>query len=1628
MSSRRSSSEGLLSSRSRERTPLRSLDNEILHLSTPSSRLRSKSQLSSDAVKMTMDDVPPSERKPQLYSPPSTKMMQTNPPTTDTTTEPACGLSNITFKSFTCAGGEVEILDSLLHAEESIILPKDQSTCNTEMEDTIITHSVIMQSCCEHIEHPYPILEKNDPDSVNISAPHPCKNDSTTQASCDLDDFDQECQDEDVDHPYCSNDSDVPDINTFSETTESSEKPANGLTDVTFKLLNCTGGEIEISEDTNLEQESVPLPANHAVTNSESHDFVLDSSELACDYNLQNDINHFDHPYCNVQNDSSPPRGSLLTAQEASAHNADDVGVKQISQVVSDSQADSQEGATVDCFIAAEDEKLDETQLLKKMTSLLPDNQIVICPLSKNGAFTSITHDHFHGDFEKANSLLENDTSVVDTDPAAVSRSSVDNESLKALDTEKGNCKEMPKYTVNPEDSVLPLMVQNFQISECSQLACSSESASAVEMQQQQQVEHVSQVNSSRKPSESSEEQDSAIGSSGNGPALCNSAEKSPAENFTDVLKALSACPSVASALQLGMFSPVVRRASLSCLKACGDPAQGKFATDESALEVEKTLLAPLNIDLSGLWVEHLESPMPRPLLNSTAVGHKPRPSPHREPVKDLGHKVCAEPQTEVEKPVLNFPLISDGPLQQQLRQMAEFLMLASGKMGPTVVSAPAPPPAPSVRDTPVESISVCVGSSPVKLVDHSLNTSGLFERKREFSVADSCTVTDPLLWNLPPGSLECLPRQELEQRLRSSMIMVEALVQQLAAARAQGGPPAGPAPSDLREKQVQTDHTELSQTTMYRELYMEALSRIGELEFDGSSLQNLIQCLQDMRVTMTSLRSDTDTALTNMNEIGDIVKEDHRSLVSHYGHMTSLFEKSKDIQSRMMQKVKEALHQRNDMRTQMEEAFTAKKTAFSAMEQLRTHCATEISLLEKSVGSQQELLAALNLSYPELVGLNKAYNETLNSASDLLSETTDEQSTLMKELFTVRSLLQKTAPMLLKLKDKAAAALRERDEHISVRDQAITEREQIEEELNETHLNFQAAREQIGDLNLQVTILTSEMGVLRQKLTEKEEETGQLERKVTELSATVSSTLASYTFLEQALTAETTKLQQSWKDKQEAKDRANELEVSLSQSEQHVCELSQALAQSEEQRSQLQSLSHSQSLQIQELQDVCTQLRGVQEMNEFLQMENELAREQMAESEGTLRENLQGLRERNIQCEDLKKEVCQLKLENRILQEELETTRSRARSAQLELEEKMAQAVTEITLLHHTLRGLTNELHDDLNEKKPQPQKYEESQSVCNVERCLPSASFVDSIMGALTAEKVEEVKSETPAESAPSDTPEPQQEALFNEMSAFTRITAITPKKNTNTVEIQPEEEEQSDMAKLLADLGSTVTELISTLKLVQQRKDAQLEELHSSTCGLQVEQQAAKNRHEAEVFELKHQLRRLNHLVEKGNQALQQKAQGEKTLATLMVDIQETQEILNKHKTDNNELRRDVTELRRALQQSKVESEFLREELRKAGGQSANPEHFMEENIQLLKEVERLKASLQEAEQAKVRILERAKRHQIIYQSNQQKSENELQILNNMINKVRETLLSLPAVVKNCEPLQQLVEYIG
>lgn len=72
---------------------------------------------------------------------------------------------------------------------------------------------------------------------------------------------------------------------------------------------------------------------------------------------------------------------------------------------------------------------------------------------------------------------------------------------------------------------------------------------------------------------------------------------------------------------------------------------------------------------------------------------------------------------------------------------------------------------------------------------------------------------------------------------------MVEALAQQLSASRENGRPSAGPAPSDLREKLVQTDHSELTQVRFALLLWRDLGCRFCDAQ-SFFNLYLLIGCL----------------------------------------------------------------------------------------------------------------------------------------------------------------------------------------------------------------------------------------------------------------------------------------------------------------------------------------------------------------------------------------------------------------------------------------------------------------------------------------------------------------------------------------------------------------------------------------------------------------------------------------------------------------------------------------------------------------------------------------------------------------------------------------------------------------
>lgn len=111
------------------------------------------------------------------------------------------------------------------------------------------------------------------------------------------------------------------------------------------------------------------------------------------------------------------------------------------------------------------------------------------------------------------------------------------------------------------------------------------------------------------------------------------------------------------------------------------------------------------------------ESPIPPPQFNSTTVGVALTPRPALD---------C--------RATMDVSGVGNGPLQEQLRKMAELLIAASVK-----IAAP-PTVAPVLRR------DACVGASPGgERREHGTNTSVVMEEKVE--VSDACTSTDPLLW-----------------------------------------------------------------------------------------------------------------------------------------------------------------------------------------------------------------------------------------------------------------------------------------------------------------------------------------------------------------------------------------------------------------------------------------------------------------------------------------------------------------------------------------------------------------------------------------------------------------------------------------------------------------------------------------------------------------------------------------------------------------------------------------------------------------------------------------------------------------------------------------------------------------
>ncbi|KAM9478030.1 sperm-associated antigen 5 [Clarias gariepinus] len=1526
--------------------------------------------------------------------------------------------TDVTFKSFTCPGGEVEIAgdDSLVGGE---------STDDKDVD----------------LENPTECFEDEVSDEHSESPSHH------------------------FDHPYCNSQTSELRLGKMVEEEDGSVNHGSvseNTTDVTFKSFTCPGGEVEISEKS-LSQSSSPMKNESLVDNDLK---VQDLEGDTCDEHTELPSRHFDHLYCNTQTselrsgemvddgDEDEHGGYEIHPSESAPKNASDVTFKSFScpggeVEISEESLLQRESLVQNVSLIFKDSEVQETSdehtelpsrhfdhpYFNKETESLPEqvDDPVMCTTKNRESVISTKDAHsalnnstaespekqddvmFH--VSEAGVEMENMYSMFDMsvlvkglniyDQANSESGDQGGESLVvSVKDNSVSChviKSDPDETISKNDAHISVQISSSGVLEKSESLEINEESDDIKsevMVPEGSSNTTEAVDAQPAPQRDLDQHTSANLEEN---VLKDENMQSDVEVFSNKqgeislsepgLDRISVSFSTAETQNLENHSIISHDGDVST-HADPEILRSESVNVEAQMKMWSHIIlsepsTPKHSALGHLWLS--ESPIPPPKLHSTILAPPLTPKPAA--VSDLA--------LNRDKVTKDFSAVGKGPLQEQLRKMGELLIAASGK-----ISAPA-------AVTPVQQHSACVWTTPKLQQERSTNTSAVMEARKERDVSDACTSTDSLLWSVSRSNLESLSRSELEQKMISTLIMVEVLSQQLTLAQNQNvRGRSESSPSSLRDRLVQTDRTELSQTGPYRKLYVSALERIRTLEIDQETLHSLHLAMQLMSSTLLQVRSETEEALSTMKELEGIVTDDQEIQSQQLVRMKALQARCMDTLNKMEQKNRVCVQDRDDMKKQMEEALEQKSTVLRVLEQLRVHHTTQVSDLQCNLGSHEELTAALSHTYPQLVELNRMHMDSVTEANTLLRETLEDHTRLSAELHKAQQLLQRTYPVLHQLQHRASAAVQQSHTHQEERDRAVEEREQMEQQLYETHSSLQDAHQQIADLNTQITIMSSEMAVLREQLTEVEDERSQLQRKTTELSATVSSSLASYAFLEQTLASETSKLQRSLHDIQEATERADSAQAALCVCERKVEELEQTLAQKENLISQLSTDTENQRLQLRRLTQVQSELWNAKEMSEFLQAENELTREQLTESEGLLRSHLQGLRERNLECEDLRVELQQLRVEKEYVQQELVSTREKARLMLLDQGEQLAQGVLDTSLLLQRVCALIDNTTTSDNHKsrngpvQPDPSALAQSCS-----------SFLNSVINALTEEQP--CVTALPTQPASCVEEEDTIETLSSGSSAFTRIMPAEL-QNTNA-------KHSTTLSELSSALGESVSELQSAIEQLKKHKDSEIHTLHKSIRDLQEAMETQGSRHTVEEAALKQEVSRLKAQVQKDAQALHQKRQDEKTLKKLCSELEEKMDAAQKQRADNSELRREVADLRRVLQQSQAEVQALRAELRSTD-QSAASMKDLDERIRLLREVEKLKASLTEVEESRSKLLERAKRHQMVHTMNQSKLERELHLLDDMIETARKALASVPDVVSTCPELQKLVEYLN
>ncbi|KAG8520105.1 Sperm-associated antigen 5, partial [Galemys pyrenaicus] len=719
---------------------------------------------------------------------------------------------------------------------------------------------------------------------------------------------------------------------------------------------------------------------------------------------------------------------------------------------------------------------------------------------------------------------------------------------------------------------------------------------------------------------------------------------------------------------------------------------------------------------------------------------------------------------------------------------------------------------------------------------------------------------------------------------------------------------------------------------------------------------QEIGQALQQARNVMQSwvLVSKEVISLLHLSMLR--LEEDKTTMSQESRRVETLVSCCFDVLKKLKARLQSLKAESEEAKHREEMALRGQDAAETVLEAFCAHASQRISQLEQDVASLGEFRSLLKEAQTRMVGLHTEQEELAQQTSSLTSVLQQDWIAMQLDYVTWTALLSRSQELTKKLTAKSRQTLQERDT-------ALEEKQQVSRELEQVSAHLEDCEGQMEQLKLENTRLATDLQAQLQIL-------ANMESQLKELQSQHAHCTQDLTVKEELLCQLT---------------QSNEEQAAQWQKEEMALKRMQA------------ELQQQQAVLAKEVQDL-------KETLEFADQENQVAHLELGQVECQLKTTLEVLRERSLQCEDLKDTIENLKAK-------LATTIAEYQEQDLE---KTCQYSQELGVLTEQLQNLTLFLQKKLQEKADE--ETLPINTACALAQAHPPPTGNASLGSTVTA-KVDK-------ESAPVP-------LLGSDKSAFTRVASMASLQPTGLSLL-----ETPGMEKSLAELNSRTLELQSLCFLLQESKEEAVRSLQGKICDLQDRLQAQEEQHQ-EAQKAKEAD------IEKLNQALCLRYKNEKELQEVIQ--QQNEKILEQIDKSGEliSLREEVTQLTRSLRRAETETKVLQETLAGQLDPSCQPmaTSWIQEKVWLSQEVDKLRVMFLEMKNEKAKLMVKFQSHvripmhfpppptsKNILEENLRRSDKELKKLDDIVQHIYETLLSIPEVVKGCKELQGLLEFLG